>query len=103
MKLTELTKILKATGFPVAYSHFKTHQEPPFVVYVTSHSSNFIADGKVYKKITNVQIELYTSKKDLDAEAKVEQVLDDNNITYQSTETFIETENLFQIVYEIKI
>ena len=34
-----------------------------------------MADNKVHIPIDNVQIELYTSKKDLDAEAKLEAVL----------------------------
>lgn len=100
MTLAELNNILKATGYPVAYSHFKDPQTPPYLCYLVAYSSNFIADNRVYQKIDNVQIELYTTKKDLAAEAKVEQVLDDNEIPYQPTETWLESEQLFQRIYE---
>ncbi|MFS0783552.1 hypothetical protein [Bacillus sp. 1P06AnD] len=108
MTLAELKKILDATGFPVAYSHFtatetKPIPSPPYICYLTPYTSNFKADNRVYKKINNVQIELYTSKKDLAAEAKLEDLLDANDFPYDPIEVFIESENLFQRIYEIKI
>ncbi|MDC2866514.1 hypothetical protein [Bacillus sp. BP-3] len=108
MTLVELKKILDATGYPVAYSHFtatpsKLVPSPPYITYLVSYSSNFIADNKVHKKIDNIQIELYTSKKDLTAEDKLESVLDINEIAWQSTETWIESENVFQKIYETRL
>jgi hypothetical protein len=108
MTLAELKKILDATGYPVAYSHFTATENnpipaPPYITYLVVYSSNFMADNKVYKKISNIQIELYTTKKDLVAESKLETVLDNNEIPYDSTETFIESENLFQKIYEVRL
>jgi hypothetical protein len=103
MMLTELKTILNECGYPVAYSHFTTPPIPPYVTYLVAYSSNFIADNKVYQKVSNVQIELYTTKKDLVAENKLETVLDNNEIPYQSTETFIESEQLFQKIYEVRL
>lgn len=103
MTLTELYQILKSTGYPVTYSHFNTPPTPPYVCYLVSYSPNFQADNKVYKKIDNVQIELYTNKKDLSAESTLESVLDTNGIPYESTETYIESEQLFQIIYEVRL
>lgn len=103
MTLVELKQILEATGYPVAYSHFTTPPIPPYLCYLVAYSSNFIADNQVYQKIENVQIELYTTKKDLAAEVKLEQVLDDNEIPYQPTETWLETEQLFQRIYEVGV
>lgn len=108
MTLVELKKVLDATGLPVAYSHFTATAtnplpKPPYITYLVSYSSNFIADNKVYKKIDNVQVELYTNKKDLVSENKLETQLDNSDIPYQSIETYIESEKLFQKIYEIKI
>ncbi|MFS0783523.1 hypothetical protein [Bacillus sp. 1P06AnD] len=108
MTLAELKKILDATGFPVAYSHFtatetKPVPSPPYICYLTPYTSNFKADNRVYKRFDNVQIELYTTKKDLAAEAKLEALLDENECTYDPIETFIESEKLFQRIYEIKM
>jgi hypothetical protein len=108
MTLVELKQILSTTGYPVTYSHFTETEnnpipEPPYITYLVAYSPNFIADNKVYKKISNIQIELYTAKKDLAAESKLEAVLDNNEIPYDSTETFIESENLFQKIYEVRL
>ncbi|KLR75272.1 phage protein [Geobacillus sp. T6] len=103
MKLTELDDMLKATGFPVAYSHFSKPQKPPFITYVVAYSSNFDADDQVYHEIENIQIELYTTKKDFAAEEKVKAVLDANNLVYETSETYIPSEKLYQKVYEVRL
>lgn len=103
MTLAKLYNILKATGYPVAYSHFTEAQTPPFITYTVAYSSNFIADNEIYQEIDNVQIELYTKKKDLIAESKVKEVLKANKIPYQTIETYIESEQLFQKIYEVRL
>lgn len=108
MTLTELKSILDATGYPVAYSHFISTDNnpvpnPPFITYLVINSSNMFADNKVYKKIGNIQIELYTNKKDLQAEKKLEDLLDLNEIPYETEETWIDTEKLFQKIYKIGV
>ena len=77
--------------------------DPPYITYIFTYSSNMYADNKVYKKINNIQIELYTNKKDLQAEAKLEDLLDSNEITYQTSELFIGSERIFQKVYEMRL
>lgn len=108
MTLQKLKTILDTTGFPVAYSHFiKTDKtplpSPPYITYLEIDSSNFKADNKVYSKGRNVHIELYTKKKDLDSEKIVEDVLDSNEIAYESDETYIDSEKIFQKIYEVRL
>ena len=108
MTLSELKQILDATGFPVAYYEHKvtdTHPapDPPFITYLELDSSNFFADNKTYKQIRNVNIELYTDKKDLAAEKILEDLLDANDIPYETEEAFIQSQNLFQRIYQIGV
>ena len=103
MTLTELANILLAAGYPVAYSHFKEEQTTPFITYRETMTDNFKADNHVYKKIPLVDVELYTDKKDLTAESKLETLFDQHEIAWNSTETFIESEKIFQRIYEIKL
>lgn len=108
MKLAELYNLLKATSYPVAYSHFKTTEDktipdPPFIVYLVNADPNFIADNNVYHKISDVTIELYTNKKDLTAEEKLEFLLNENELPYTSDEVYIESEQLFQKLYEVRL
>lgn len=103
MILQELNILLKATGYPVAYSHFNQPVNPPFITYLVTGSENFIADNKVIAKIENINIELYTSIKDLEVEKKLEDKLNENEIPYETTEEWIESENLFQKIYEVRL
>ncbi|MFL0489228.1 hypothetical protein ACH0CQ_06155 [Bacillus sp. 179-I 2A5 NHS] len=106
MTLGELTKILEATGYPVAYSHFTAtpgKPVPPYICFLVDGSANLMADNKVYHKIDDANIELYTTKKDLVAEEKLEKVLDDHEIPYDSYGTFIESEKMYQKIYETRL
>ena len=101
MNLEEIYNKLIATGLPVAYSHFDSPQEAPFICYMQSDSNNFDADNGVYLPVIGIRIELYTKKKDLAAEAKIEEAL--AGIPWESFETYIDAEKLYQIVYEIEV
>lgn len=99
--MQELYNLLKALGLPIAYHHFKTPPSPPYIVYLFSYSNNFGADDKVYDKSNNYQIELYSIKKDLASEKLIEDLFDSNDIFYDKTETYIDSEGLYQVLYEI--
>ena len=73
--------------------------EPPFICYLLPGSNNFSADGKVYHKINEVHIELYTDLKDLAVEQQVEDVLDEYEIFYNKSEVWIESEKLYEVLY----
>jgi hypothetical protein len=96
-----LMTLLKTTGLPVAYHHFITPPTPPYLVYLFYTSNNFGADNKVYSKADNYQIELYTTKKDPASEKLIEDLFDINDIYWEKTETYIESESLYQVLYEI--
>ena len=96
-----LFALLKSTGLPVAYHHFTSPPTPPYIVYLFSHSSNFGADNKVHSQADNYQVELYTKTKDPTSEKLVEDLFDANDIYWEKTETYIESEGLYQVLYEI--
>jgi len=103
MTQAELYNLLKSTGLPVAYNHFKTAPSLPYIDYLFTYSDNFGADNKVYSKISNYLIELYSEKKDLESEQLLENVFDENDIYYDKSETYIESEEMYQVIYEIQI
>ena len=57
----------------------------------------------VYFKIHEVRIELYTDFKDLKTEQKVEAVLDAYGIFYNKTETWIDSEKLYEVLYSFEL
>ena len=103
--MEELLQILSETQIPFAYHHFAEGDspEPPFICYLLPGSNNFSADGKVYYKINEVHIELYTDLKDLAVEQQLEDVLDEHGIFYNKSETWIESEKLYEVLYTFEM
>ena len=90
--MDELVKIMGEMGIPFAYDHFAEGEspDPPFLCYLLPSSDNFAADGRVYYKMSEVRIELYTDFKDVSLEEKVTAVLDNHGIFYEQSEVWIE-------------
>ena len=99
--MEKLLSVLESIGIPYAYDHFAEGEspEPPFLCYLLPGSSNFSADGKVYHRISEVRLEMYTDFKDLASEQKVEDALDAAGIFYNKTETWIDSEKLYEVLY----
>lgn len=98
-----LHNLLKSTGMPVAYHHYVSPPKLPYLVYLFAYSSNFGADNKVYLEQNNYQVELYTKTKDPGREKLLEDLFDNNEIYWEKSETYIESEKMYQVIYEIKI
>ena len=99
--MEKILAILKEADIPFAYDLFAEGEspDPPFICYLFPGSNNFAADGKVYFKANEVHIELYTDFKDLTVEQKLEAVLDEHGIFYNKSETWIESEKLYEVLY----
>ena len=103
--MDDLVKLLEETGIPFAYDHFAEGEspDPPFICYLLPQSDHFSADGKVYLKVSSVNIELYTDSKDLAVEQTLEAVLDTHGIFYDKTEVWIESEKLYEVLYSFEM
>ncbi len=103
MTLEELGALLETTTYDVAFHHFDSKPSLPFVVYLADATDNFGADNKVYYKVQNCRVELYNRYKDLTAEKKVEDLFNENEIFYKKDETYIESEELYEVIYYISL
>lgn len=105
MTLTEIATLLRGLGLPLAYHHFAEGEapDPPFLVYLSPGSDNFAADGRVYFKATQIDIELYTDTKAPALEERLEELLDGAGLFYDKTESFIESERLYEVLYELEV
>ena len=103
--MDKLLEIIAAMDMPAAYDHFAEGEspEPPFITYLLPGSNNFAADGRVYFKVTEVHIELYTDAKDPDVERRLEAVLDEHGIFYDKTEAWIDSEKLYEVLYSFEL
>lgn len=107
MTLIELIESLETTGYPVVYNSFIVDENNPLpipnICILRTDDENISADFKVFGKFKNYQVELCTNKKDLEAEQKVEAVLNDIDTDYTTSETYIDSEKLYQVVYQITL
>ena len=93
--------IVQEIGLPNAYDHFTEGESPqvPYLLYLIPGNNNFPADNKAYFKADEVHLELYTDCKSPTAEQQVESVLDAHDIFYDRSETWIESEKLYEVLY----
>ena len=103
--MDKIISLLNEIGIPFAYSHFAEGEspEPPFMCYLLPTSDNFSADGRVYHKLSSVHFEVYTDKKDRALENRVEDVFDKNNIFYNKSEVWINSEKLYEVIYSFEL
>lgn len=103
--MEKIISVLNEIGLPYAYDHFAEGEspQPPFVCYLLPGSDNFAADGKVYYKIDDVHIELYTDYKNTELERQVEEVLDRHGIFYSKSEVWINSEKLYEVLYQFEM
>lgn len=101
----EVLKMMDEMKLLYAYHHFVEGEspEPPFLVFLYPNSDNFAADGMVYFKVNRLNIELYTDLKDVELEETVEAVLDKHGIFYEKSEVWIESENLYEVLYQMEV
>ena len=66
-------------------------------------SDNFHADGITYAKIDVLNIELYSDEKDWNNEKKIEDILDKYGITYDKTGEYLDSEKMYEVLYEMEV
>ena len=96
----EVMVLMEEIGLPYAYHHFAEGEspDPPFAVFLYPGSNNFSADGKVYFKVSRLNVEIYT-----ELEQQTEAVLDEHGIFYEKSEVWIESENLYEVLYQMEV
>lgn len=105
MTLPELKKELDVLKLPIAYRCFAPGQVPqlPYLVYYADEDIGFCADDIVYHERYAVTIEIYTEKKDIELEKKVKKLLTEKGLSYESYESFLDSEEMYLKAYEIEI
>lgn len=105
MTHAEVIALVTEMGLPFAYHHFAEGEspDPPFIVFLYPNSDNFGADNIVYFERTDVDIELYTDEKNPTIEQTVEDVLNAHEIYWEKSETWIESERMYEVLYTITV
>ena len=105
MTYDDITNMLKEAGLPLAYDHFAEGEspEPPFLIFLFPGSDNMLADNGVYFKISQLNMELYTDKKDPELEEKLEDILTAHEIPWEKSEVWIDSEKMYEVLYQTEI
>jgi hypothetical protein len=103
--MDEVLEILEAVGLPYAYHHFAEGEspEPPFLIFLFPGTDNVFADDTVYQKIDELNIELYTDKKDPETENLIEDILIAHELPYEKSEVWIESEKMYEVLYQTQM
>lgn len=101
MTYREIATLIESIGMPFTYYSFPNDiaPDPPYIVFNYPDRDDFGADNRNYVHISTLNIELYTANKDFQTEKAVENVLEENGLFYDKTQTYIRNEKLYQITY----
>ncbi len=105
MTYEEISEMMQEIGLPNAYHHFAEGESPtpPFLLLLSPGENTFGADNLMYISFKRLHIELYTDEKSPEAEERVEEVLHQHNIYYTKSETWIQSEILYEVLYQLEV
>jgi hypothetical protein len=104
MTLAEFKKLLDTLNLPVAYMFFKDKPKPPFIAYYIDDNTRFGADDINYLSTPIVSIEVYSLKKDVELETRIEKMFSENKLFYSKNgDIFIETDNIILTTYQVEL
>lgn len=97
-----LVEVLEDIGIPYVYGRYKERQKPPYINYLGAGQNVMPADDTFIWTKNNYMVEYYFTKKDETKETAIEQALLSGGFRYSKSEdTYIESEDLFVIYYEV--
>lgn len=105
MTFQEVAALLASTGLPTAYDHFEVGNaaDPPFICFYFEGSDDLAADNTNFQRIRPLTVELYTDNKDFALEERVEAALNGAGLVFSRSETYIDSERMYEVVYTTDI
>ena len=105
MTYDNVIEMLEEAGLPLAYDHFAEGEspDPPFLIFLFPGMDNVFADDTVYQRIDELNIELYTDKKDPETENTIEDILISHELPYEKSEVWIESEKMYEVLYQTQM
>ena len=105
MKYEDVMTMLTESGLQFAYDHFAEGEspDPPFLIFIFPGTNNVFADNQVYFKVNELNLELYSDKKDTELEENLEDILTAHEIPWEKSEVWIESEKMYEVLYHTEI
>lgn len=100
----DLQDYLKAqTGIPWTEHHWEQPPPLPYGVFVAESPEMFFAENQSYYHAFAYRLEVYTALRDSALDAKVEAALNRAELPYTMDYAHIESENLYETIFEIEV
>ena len=105
MTYEEINEMMQEMDCPFSYHHFAEGESPapPFLIFLSPGENTFSADNSMYFSFKMLDIELYTDVKNPELEKQVDSVLTKRKIYYTKSEVWIESERLYEVLYETEV
>lgn len=103
MNQVQVITLLNTLSVPSFYGQAPVNTALPFITIHTEQPDNFAADNGVYCEKWNFRIDLYSVAKDLESEASIKKLLNDNGIAWSKTEQYIDSESCWEVEFEFEV
>lgn len=103
MNQVQMIALLNTLSVSSFYGQAPVGTVLPFLVIHTEQPDNFAADNGVYCEKWNFRIDLYSTVKNLEIEADIKKLLNDNEIYWTKTERYIDSENVWEVEFEFEV
>ncbi len=103
MNQLQVIQLLNTISTPSFYDHAPNGTKLPFIAIHSEQPENFAADNGVFCEKWNFRLDLYTVEKDLEIEASIKKLLNDNGIFWVKTEQYIDSESCWEVEFEFEV
>lgn len=103
MNQLQVIQLLNTLSTPSFYGQAPVNTALPFIAIHTEQPDNFAADNGVYCEKWGFRLDLYTVEKDLETEATIKKLLNDNGIAWSKTEQYIDSESCWEVEFEFSV
>ena len=105
MTYEEINDMMAEMGLRYAYHHFAEGESPnpPFLIFLSPGENVFSADNVRYHSFKQLDIELYTDRKNPALEEEIEAALISHELYFSKSETWIESEKMYEVLYEMEV
>lgn len=105
ISLKQLLKLTDSLGIPAAQIQWAPTEAPklPYIVLVPQNTDNVFADGITYQDVTPYLVELYSRRRDVALEKRVQAAFDANGVAWDRYHTTDENGPVVIAVYKINV
>ena len=103
MLLSEAVAAFTSNGVPVAHVRFHDDQPPPYVEAYLNETHHNYADDRNARTFASYDLVLHATDRDLDLEERVEDTLDEAEITWRKSGGYRADADLVTTTYQIEV